>query len=436
MDNVDEQIGRFCPLAAVNPLRGSTVTAPQQSMYKTPDADVVNSPSRDDDYYWWASRVFDHVTVLSAGNDHLPLANPERYELVARYTPPDSPPSASGAIPSLPAAGVSNSDPTEPAYISYGRVVAVNATGNIEVSHNLSSIIGFYKNALVEFITGPAAGQCVSISIYDTSTANWTITPTVALATAPVADDLFRIIANPESPAPVQGLININTASWKVLSMLPLVRDVNGQVDNIAPNFRNDSMARAIVEYRNQYGPFKSIFDLNKVFDNNIGPLVLTPPTTPTAPTPPPVPLLPASTPKAGFQTGSADSAGPTPYIDFRANRTTEVDSRQGDYSPIDVTPVGATGNLTYPFPELSAAPPADGVAGDFEEKFLAMTRISNLITTRSDSFTCYVLVQGWRDAGTPKATLVAQRRAAFLIDRSNISQTNTTPNIANVPKQ
>ena len=29
------------------------------------------------------------------------------------------------------------------------------------------------------------------------------------------------------------------------------------------------------------------------------------------------------------------------------------------------------------------------------------VTRLSNLITTRSDSFTVYIVVQGWRNAGT-----------------------------------
>ena len=38
---------------------------------------------------------------------------------------------------------------------------------------------------------------------------------------------------------------------------------------------------------------------------------------------------------------------------------------------------------------------------GDFEEQFLMLNRMSNLITTRSDSFTCYVVLQGWQSPGT-----------------------------------
>ena len=46
-----------------------------------------------------------------------------------------------------------------------------------------------------------------------------------------------------------------------VLAMLPLVMDNNGDVDRGATL----DMARSIVEHRERYGPFRSIFDLNKV---------------------------------------------------------------------------------------------------------------------------------------------------------------------------
>jgi hypothetical protein len=61
-------------------------------------------------------------------------------------------------------------------------------------------------------------------------------------------------------------------------------------------------------------------------------------------------------------------------------------------------------------------------ITGDFEQKYELITRISNLATTRSDSFTVYLLVQGWRNAGTANPELVAQRRAAMIIDRSNVT--------------
>jgi hypothetical protein len=77
-----------------------------------------------------------------------------------------------------------------------------------------------------------------------------------------------------------------------------------------------------------------------------------------------------------------------------------------GDFSPSGTTPPN---NL-------------DGVRGDYEERNLQLTRISNMITTRSDSFTCYILVQGWRNAETPQAQLVVQRRVGYLMDRSRVT--------------
>jgi hypothetical protein len=44
------------------------------------------------------------------------------------------------------------------------------------------------------------------------------------------------------------------------------------------------------------------------------------------------------------------------------------------------------------------------------------------MITTRSDSFTCYILVQGWRNAETPQAQLGVQRRVGYLMDRSRVT--------------
>jgi hypothetical protein len=76
-----------------------------------------------------------------------------------------------------------------------------------------------------------------------------------------------------------------------------------------------------------------------------------------------------------------------------------------------------------------------DDVRRDFEEYFLMLNRISNLITTRSDSFTVYILVQGWRGIGTTKPELVVQRRAAFIQDRSPLTATNgALPAATNVP--
>jgi len=153
--------------------------------------------------------------------------------------------------------------------------------------------------------------------------------------------------------------------------------------DNISDNLE---IAQLICAWRDgsglgyagtPHGPFTSIADLNKIVAIN------------------------------------DDPTDPTKRVTF-ANRfgsitpTTQLDDNDGDLTPVTQ---GTT----------------DGVVDGFEKRFLQLTRVSNLITTRSDTFTVYVLVQGWRNAGsltngpTPPE-LVVQRRAAIIVDRNNLT--------------
>ena len=146
--------------------------------------------------------------------------------------------------------------------------------------------------------------------------------------------------------------------------MLPMVPNTDGSIDTI----RNRQVARAIVAYRDDstLAPnqeFKTIFDLNKVDYQ----------------------FLPLSDPdgRVVFVTGNgAISVTGTPTWDV------------GDVSP-------------------------GTVAGDFKARYLMLNRISTLVTTRSDTFTCYILVQGWREAGTNLPSLDWEQRKAFILDRS-----------------
>ena len=81
---------------------------------------------------------------------------------------------------------------------------------------------------------------------------------------------------------------------------------------------------------------------------------------------------------------------------------------------------------------DLSPGKPgaADHVRNDFEERNLVLTRISNLVTTRSDSFTCYVYVVGIMNAFTPDAEVKTQRRTAFNADRSAIGPPPERPEV------
>jgi hypothetical protein len=126
---------------------------------------------------------------------------------------------------------------------------------------------------------------------------------------------------------------------------------------------QQEAMARAIVQHRMRHGPFLSVFELNSVMDSD----------------------------------GVRTFANGWGTIDLSADLNDDV----GEWSP-----AGLTG---------------DGVIADFEQQYLMVNRASNLVSTRSDSFTCYVLLQGWRNAGTPAAELVAERRRVLVIDRSRV---------------
>jgi hypothetical protein len=182
-----------------------------------------------------------------------------------------------------------------------------------------------------------------------------------------------------EETAPINGLVNINTAPWRVLAAVPWYPASTNPANYPA---QNAAVAQAIVRYRDvddgskkPHGPFKSIFELNEVL---IG------------------------------ATKLRDILSTTNTADFTV--------AQGNFSPLDTT-AGT-----------------DLVSGDFEARFNTMTRVSNLITTQSDSYTAYILVQGWRAAETPNAHLVVQRRAAIIIDRSAVTPSNPTPTVINVP--
>ncbi len=179
-----------------------------------------------------------------------------------------------------------------------------------------------------------------------------------------------------EDTATVEGLININTAPWPVLAMLPMA---SNPTDNVA-------LAKAIVYFRDvndgtgaPHGPFTSIFELNAIPAYTAVQLTYT-----------------SGNPRFAYALGDPTS--------------TDFTAAQFDLSP------------------------SDGVVNDFEQRFAVLTRISNLITTRSDSFTCYILLQGWRNAGTTSATLATERRAAFILDRSGVTQTNRNATRTVVP--
>ena len=192
---------------------------------------------------------------------------------------------------------------------------------------------------------------------------------------------------------PRQGRININTAPVKVLDMLPFVPPgtdaakfdydattgkltVTNAADGVPDNVQ---LAQAIVNFRDgnaqlnvvPAGPFASVFDLYRLDAVR-------------------------RVQEYAFNLASANPG-----------------NAAGDFTPFS----GAlSSNLIY------AETAFDGVRFDFEERNLLLTRISNLVTTRSDTFTVYLLVQGWRNAGTADAAVEVERRRVLVIDRARLT--------------
>lgn len=167
--------------------------------------------------------------------------------------------------------------------------------------------------------------------------------------------------------AGVHGLVNINTAPWRVLAALPLVIDPATGAVNRQESF---NLAKAIVFFRDRdrgdgqpYGPFNSIYDLLRV-------------------------------------PGFADPSGVNAVDDPAALHRVAL----GDFTPF-------AGD--------------DFTLNDYESRYNQVIRLSSMLTTRSDTFTAYVLLQGWRNPGTPSATLIAERRVGYIFDRTQLTPTN-----------
>ena len=153
----------------------------------------------------------------------------------------------------------------------------------------------------------------------------------------------------------IKGRININTAPAFVLAQLPWMKRP-WRVDPNGNRSEDLTIPRAIVSYRNQRGPFRSIADLMQVYAVDV----------------------------------LGDRGWPMRELGF--------DDRDNLYSDV---PRG---------PDLSP----DVARDDMEERDLLLTRISNLVTLRSDVYTAYILVRLGADG--------PQKRMVAILDRSAVS--------------
>jgi hypothetical protein len=210
------------------------------------------------------------------------------------------------------------------------------------------------------------------------------------LTALPSAADEFEVVngvqrvkeqTQPVAPAPLEGLININTAPWPVLAALPLFEAPAGEPKKIADKRAAAvrELARSIVSTRAR-GPYRTVQDLKGV-EADYRALAMN-----------------LNDPMPMFDLDPADPAARQAMDALR-----DWKARQGDLSP------------------------HDGMTNEVAQRSLLVDRIGNLVTTRSDSFTCYVTIQGWRNAahqgGDPE--LVLERKDVYVLDRSQVTPAN-----------
>jgi len=162
----------------------------------------------------------------------------------------------------------------------------------------------------------------------------------------------------------VAGRININTAPWFVIAQLPWVYEASR-----TPNYE---LAKAVVAYRDK---------------QNLSP-------------------GPGYTSRQ-IGTGINNVREDTGFESI-GELATVIDTSAGSRYSIDY--YGYDGADLAAFPDLT---PSDGSAEDFEERDVIFSRISNLVTVRSDVFTAYILVRLGEDG--------PQKRVIAILDRSDV---------------
>jgi hypothetical protein len=341
---------------------------------------VPYSTDQPDQKYWryhWASRLFDYLTVQAPSDDFLPNVQPAIY---------------SNAFPSNLPVAVQNSS-------------AITSGGN-------------------------------------------------SAATPP---------SYSEDTVPVYGLININTAPWRVLSALRISPYDDGEpnaysftigppagsvafIKGQAAGFPNNSSLAQMIALWRDAGPIdgNGVQLFNNV--NNWTPSTAEQPLTAPGVAPPnaaPLQQLNTTTfPYASYKgpfTSITDLLNvPTIQSYIEQSSFLKADPRQ-NFTVADPEPNDEFGHLA-PGTYSAAAGTflTDGVRNDTDERFDLLHRLSNMITTKSDVYTVYIVVQGWRNAGSTSSTappqMVVQKRAAFIIDRTGVTPTSSNVKIINVP--
>jgi hypothetical protein len=387
-DDTRENIGRFCPIDGWD-IFGVPPPLPITSPLAYDDLYPFNANPTKNPPFWryhWAMQILDYLTVQCPQDEQSPAAPPEAF-LKFCSLPNSANPFVPDPIPVSHSPGF-----TAAAAQTYGIVATTATTTSMTADVGWINVPAPVIPYTLQFLTGPNAGTIVLISAptpVSGKTGQWNVSFTT-LPVAPNIGDVFVIYGRVEPTASVNGLVNVNSANLRVLAAVPFVPNPDPNT-NSSGSLLNTSIAYSIVHYRDVddrtgsghgHGPFKNLFELNRV----------------------PIFDIVTGAPKGLFR----DLIG----------------------SALTTTTTDQIGDIT-PYPNSAGNP---NTVGDFEGNFLMMNRISNLLTTRSDSFTAYILLEGWQDAETANPKLVVRRRAAYIIDRSGVTPTNASPTLTNIP--
>jgi hypothetical protein len=430
-DDAYEQVGRLCPTSTLNPAvfvnypntwaAPASYVAPDDTTGEAPNGNTTRSPV---DFYdpnfdfttglvsTKATRtIFDYFTVMGHSNV-LPNVGLDEYVTTYQGTNlPNTPPQYPQYLPTSSSPKAATRAPN----ITYmvadtGTTATVLHRGQNVPPQSTSGNKIDYSNCVVQVVSGARRGLLGQI---DNGTGD-AMSLTAPGITGLTAGDIVRVVSTTEETPTDSGLININTAPWYVLARLPLVQVAGSPaVDAQATS----DLAKRIVQYRDGnplgntpyerrgHGPFKSILDLNRVMD--------------------------AAGTEPIFQESIVTQTG-TKNVDPTVMST---DINGGDISPSFRFTYAAGKRTDAGSRTPAVGPPVtpESVPGDFENRYLTLSRIANMVTTRSDAFVVYVQLQGWRGAGTAGAEMVTQRKAAFIIDRSTASET-VSPSTVRVP--
>jgi len=201
----------------------------------------------------------------------------------------------------------------------------------------------------------------------------------------------------------IKGRININTAPWFVIAQLPWITHP-APVDPANSEYMNRyKLAEAIVAYRDKKGKVISYedqdnWDLIIYYDE----LKRIRPGSERAAV---TQILVGLREDLGFDSIGELATVVTPdYPEFSMAYYMNGEDEKG------------FPDLTTDVDPTSGVDVGDGASDDFEERDLIFSRISNLVTVRSDVFTAYILVRIGADG--------PQKRVLVILDRSDVTST------------